>query len=77
MCPPERLRDDGLTLGQPISSHIDDPDAFAHAAPSSRMKRRLSDTFLAVRDFAVTVLEARAEREFPDADPQTDEVSHR
>jgi hypothetical protein len=75
MCPPERLRDDRLTLGQPPSSHIDNSAAFA--GPPSTMKRRISDTFLAVRDFAVTVLEARAEREFPDADPQTDEVSHR
>lgn len=61
MCPPERLRDDRLTLGQPTPSHIDDVETFEHAAPSSRMKRRISDTFLAVRDFAVTVLEAHAE----------------
>jgi hypothetical protein len=71
MCPPERLRDDRLTPGQPIA------DDALFAGPPSTMKRRISDTFLAVRDFAVTVLEARAEREFPDADPQTDEVSHR
>ena len=75
MCPPERLRDDRLTLGQPSSRHIANDAAFD--GPPSTMKRRISDTFLAVRDFAVTVLEARAEREFPDADPQSDEVSQR
>ena len=75
MCPPERLRDDRLTQGQPSSCHVDKHAAFD--GPPSTMKRRISDTFLAVRDFAVTVLEARAEREFPDADPQTDEVSQR
>jgi hypothetical protein len=75
MCPPERLRDDRLTLAQPSSCHIDADAAFA--GPHSTMKRRISDTFSAVRDFAVTVLEVRGEREFPDADPRTDEVSHR
>ena len=72
MCPPERLRDDSLAQGQPIPSHIDERGRFAHDAAPPTMKRRISDTFLAVRDFAVTVLEARAEQAEP-----TDEVGQR
>jgi hypothetical protein len=62
MCPPERLRDDRLAQGQLASSHVDAIERFAHDAAPPTMKRRISDTFLAVRDFAVTVLEARAEQ---------------
>ena len=65
MCPPERLRDDTLAQAQPSPSHV------ADVAPPT-MKRRISDTFLAVRDFAVTVLEARAEQAEP-----TDETTRR
>ncbi len=66
MCPPERLRDHRSTQGQPTTCHIEKHEAFDGPPPS--MKRRISDTFLAVRDFAVTVLEARAEQAEPNDD---------